>query len=946
MKKTKRFIALLTALVLVFSTLISTSAFAAVNKDVVGTDFEVAVGKLKAVKVMEGYPDGSFKPEGEITRAEFAKIAVVSMGLGDAAEASKGTTKFPDVDGTHWASGYINLAVNRSLVSGYPDGTYKPEGKLTNAEAITILTRLVGLGPVVDKDGTWPANYIGRAANEGILKGVNVASTTNATRGVVAKMLVNTLDVEVWGAAGYNNDGTVEYGPLNKTLLTDTLEISVYEEVRVTGYDVDDKELNLKGSSISNGSYDVVADDLDFEEIYLNEVTVWINDDDEVIFAEVTSKQLFDAIEINDDELTLVDADDDYDIDDDAVFYVNGEEEDFEDLDGNEYDYAKVVLNDDGDVIFVNAFDWDDFLVVEKTDDFEIFAYGEELDAEDYTIVKDGKSVSVDDLVKGDILFFNKDAEYAEVFNKSVTGEISRIFDDRIRVEGDDYTRVNANLGLDAKYLDEDGEIANIDSNSLLTDIAEAMEEEGKVTVFVDRFGDMVYLVGELGSLVTTSTYNFVTETSKAFLDRSTDKWTFDVLNVSGKEIAYNLKDADVRGADKEILKNVAGALVDWDATVLFAVGTLSDTIEADLVVEVKIDSDGDVDTVQLLTPNVLGNGVKHKTTAKYFGGMAIASSVPVFLTDDYTTDVDDIVVKTYGELEFDNIIGSGTDTVFYEKDGKIVAIVAKDSDRDEETTDHATVATADSTKVSGKNIWRLKLVIDDAKGDFETKENPVGAADAAVVTKGDFLDVKIDDSTGKVNDVSIVVGARLVAADTLTITSTSDKKFDIGATALRLGSDGVVVDATDSYKVISFNTLKNGDTVKALTVANGSIYVNVLVRTAKVGSTATPVVPTGVATINAGPFALGTDAVVVMDVAAGNTTVYKIEVFDGSATKVTEKFTLVDITYTATDLNDTETAGTSIADEITLGNSTPFVVKVTNMDTNTVVTSKAIVVD
>ena len=99
MRKTNRFVALLMALILVFSSAMSTAVFA--NEDVVGTDFEVTVGKLKAVGIMEGYPDGSFRPEGEITRAEFAKIAVVALGLGDAAEVSRGVTRFPDVVSTH-----------------------------------------------------------------------------------------------------------------------------------------------------------------------------------------------------------------------------------------------------------------------------------------------------------------------------------------------------------------------------------------------------------------------------------------------------------------------------------------------------------------------------------------------------------------------------------------------------------------------------------------------------------------------------------------------------------------------------------------------------------------------------------------------------------------------------------------------------------------------------
>jgi len=431
MKKTNRFIALLTALVLVFSTMINSVAFAAVNPDVVGTDFEVAVGKLKAVGVMEGYPDGTFKPEGEITRAEFAKIAVVAMGLGNAAEASKGVTKFGDVTASHWASGYINLAVNRGLVAGYPDGTYKPEGKLTNAEAITILCRMIGLGPVIDKEGTWPANYVGRATNEGLLKGVNVASGTNALRGLTAKMLVNTLTADMWGATTYKTDGTVEYGKTGETLLADKLNVTeynkdvkdadgvkIYDEVRVTAYDTEENELTLAETTGNIDTFEVAEGvDVDLYDVYLNEVNAWVNDDDEIIFAEIVSKSFIDAIEVDGDEIALVGADKSYDIDDVTDdMYVNddfgGANDTFANLDGNTYPLAKVVLNSKGDVVYVDAYTLTDLQVVESVKDGVITAIdGDELDLEvadkEYTIFKAGKLIDAADIVKGDILTFN-----------------------------------------------------------------------------------------------------------------------------------------------------------------------------------------------------------------------------------------------------------------------------------------------------------------------------------------------------------------------------------------------------------------------------------------------------------------------------------------------------------------------------------------------------------
>ena len=86
----------------------------AAQPDVVGTEYEEAAGKLTALHVMEGFPDGEFKPEENMTRAQFARIAVSALALDTAAELSMGATSFNDVPADHWASGYINVATERA----------------------------------------------------------------------------------------------------------------------------------------------------------------------------------------------------------------------------------------------------------------------------------------------------------------------------------------------------------------------------------------------------------------------------------------------------------------------------------------------------------------------------------------------------------------------------------------------------------------------------------------------------------------------------------------------------------------------------------------------------------------------------------------------------------------------------------------------------------------
>ena len=72
------------------------------------------------------------------------KMAVLAMGLGDAAESAKGESKFPDVPVDHWANGYINVATSQGLVVGYDTGLFMPDREINYAEAMTIFVRAMG----------------------------------------------------------------------------------------------------------------------------------------------------------------------------------------------------------------------------------------------------------------------------------------------------------------------------------------------------------------------------------------------------------------------------------------------------------------------------------------------------------------------------------------------------------------------------------------------------------------------------------------------------------------------------------------------------------------------------------------------------------------------------------------------------------------------------------
>lgn len=97
-----------------------------------------SIDSLVGLGIVRGYPDGTFKPENPVTRAEFTKMLLLTLNL-QPTQASKST--FSDLATNHWAQGYVEAAVAYGLVQGYPDGTFRPEGKVTMAETITLIVR-------------------------------------------------------------------------------------------------------------------------------------------------------------------------------------------------------------------------------------------------------------------------------------------------------------------------------------------------------------------------------------------------------------------------------------------------------------------------------------------------------------------------------------------------------------------------------------------------------------------------------------------------------------------------------------------------------------------------------------------------------------------------------------------------------------------------------------
>lgn len=115
--------------------------------DVAATSwYNTAVSTLSSMGIITGYPDGTFRPNAAITRAEFAAIAARFDSNGD-----KTTAKFSDI-ATHWAKDEISIAYNNGWITGYPDGTFGPQRDITRAETMTLVNRVLNRQPETEDD--------------------------------------------------------------------------------------------------------------------------------------------------------------------------------------------------------------------------------------------------------------------------------------------------------------------------------------------------------------------------------------------------------------------------------------------------------------------------------------------------------------------------------------------------------------------------------------------------------------------------------------------------------------------------------------------------------------------------------------------------------------------------------------------------------------------------
>ena len=271
-------------------------ASAASYRDTNRTNYEKAVDALSDAGIINGYPDGTFRPENSISRAEISKILssvilngyneenaekaddkTVHADIRDSALMTGNGAAFKDVDRTNWSAPYIGVSSTCGIVTGYTDNTFRPSKTITYNELTAMAVRACEYD-MSKVTGAWPANYVAAAKEIGLYNGMKdfdpaKDGSKHATRGNSAIIINNAASlIETAAKDGYKaartakpddssadndanknnsssqNTGSDSSSDLASTVLK-TKELSLDDAIKImqtTGLQAETAEMNKK----------------------------------------------------------------------------------------------------------------------------------------------------------------------------------------------------------------------------------------------------------------------------------------------------------------------------------------------------------------------------------------------------------------------------------------------------------------------------------------------------------------------------------------------------------------------------------------------------------------------------------------------------------------------------------------------------------------------------
>ena len=228
---------------------------------------------VKAAEIMVGDSSGNLNLDSTVTRAEYAKMLVCASTSKDSVAGTSNSSPFKDVPYTHWAAGYIKTAVQQGWLSGYLDGSYKPNKTVTLEEAVTGVLKLLGYS-TTDLSGSYPYAQLAMYRSLGLNTRITAAQGSSMTRRSMMYLFYNLLntktkDGQVYAQTlGYtlNSNNEIDY----LSMISDTMEGPFVVESGLSSI------VSTAGRTIYRNGYASTADAVQkYDVVYYTGSTIW-----------------------------------------------------------------------------------------------------------------------------------------------------------------------------------------------------------------------------------------------------------------------------------------------------------------------------------------------------------------------------------------------------------------------------------------------------------------------------------------------------------------------------------------------------------------------------------------------------------------------------------------------------------------------------------------------
>ncbi len=386
--------------------------------------YQKALGLCSALGIITGYDDGSVKPESTVTRAEMAAIILRMTAL---SSLSTYRNLYTDVTSSHWAANTIQTASDEGVINGMGDGTFNPDGDVLYEQALKMIVCGMNYDNEAEMKGGYPNGYLAVAAtNLSLLDGVKGSIGVAVPRGEIIKMVYNAL------IGPYNDLKTYENGqPVYSS--TETLAKAKFDLFEDKGLLTGTSTTTIAGSEPDAGKITIDGETFlcsltDLDGVVGNKVTYYYRDNgksDPEVLAVITDPAKTKEVTIKSDEI------------DELKGFEDGKGI-IETYDGEEYETVDATVVYNGDMIDADLYN--SVAAVESSNRFDLIG----CDGENYT-ESTGKKMTYDEFIRprvGSVRLVDNDGDnkYDVVFvtsvetlvitaatDKKVTGKINNI---------------------------------------------------------------------------------------------------------------------------------------------------------------------------------------------------------------------------------------------------------------------------------------------------------------------------------------------------------------------------------------------------------------------------------------------------------------------------------------------------------------------------------------